>query len=83
MKKYFKKGLRIVLWIMLSLIGLVLLTVIALQIPAVQNFAKDKAVTYLEGKLKTKVVINKIKIAFPKDVTLEGVYFEDQKRIPF
>lgn len=65
---------------MLSLIGLVLLTVIALQIPAVQNFAKDKAITYLEGKLKTKVAIKKIQIAFPKDVTLEGVYFEDQKK---
>lgn len=65
---------------MLSLIGLVLLTVIALQIPAVQNFAKDKAVTYLEGKLKTKVAIKSIQIAFPKDVTLEGVYFEDQKK---
>lgn len=65
---------------MLSLIGLVLLLVIALQIPAVQNYAKDKAVTYLEGKLKTKVSVEKLSIAFPKDVTLEGVYFEDQKK---
>ena len=80
MKKYFTKGLRILLWVMLSLIGLVLLIVIALQFPAVQNFAKNKAVNYLEGKIKTKVVVDKIKIGFPKDVILEGVYFEDQKR---
>jgi hypothetical protein len=60
--------------------GLVLLLVIALQIPAVQRYSKDKAVTYLEGKLKTKVSIDKVRIAFPKDITLEGVYFEDQKR---
>ncbi|MCF6132292.1 translocation/assembly module TamB domain-containing protein [Flavobacterium wongokense] len=65
---------------MLSLIGLVLLAVIALQIPAVQNYAKGKAVAYLEDKLKTKVVVNKLQIAFPKDVTLQGVYFEDQKK---
>ncbi|MGV3696437.1 translocation/assembly module TamB domain-containing protein [Flavobacterium sp.] len=80
MKKYFRKALRIVLWIMLSLIGLVLLLVLAFQIPAVQNFAKDKAVTYLQGKIKTKVVVDKIRIGFPKDVTLEGVYFEDQNK---
>lgn len=80
MKKYFTKGLRIVLWIMLSIIGLVLVLVIALQIPAVQNYAKDKAVAYLEGKIKTKVSIDKVKIGFPKDVVLEGVYFQDQKK---
>ncbi|MEO5776045.1 MAG: translocation/assembly module TamB domain-containing protein [Flavobacterium sp.] len=80
MKKYFTKGLRIILWIMLSLIGLFLLLVIALQIPAVQQFAKDKVVTYLENKIKTKVVINKVKIGFPKDLVLEGVYFQDKKK---
>ncbi|MGC4039581.1 MAG: translocation/assembly module TamB domain-containing protein [Flavobacterium sp.] len=80
MKKYFKKGLRIILWIMLSFIGLVLLLIIALQVPAVQNYAKDKAVAYLERKIKTKVAIKKLQIGFPKDVILEGVYFEDQKK---
>lgn len=80
MKKYFKKGLRIILWIILSLIGLFLLLVIALQIPAVQRYSKDKAVAYLQDKLKTKVSINKVQIGFPKDVILEGVYFEDQKK---
>jgi hypothetical protein len=80
LKKYFKKGLRIVLWIMLSIIGLLLLLIIALQIPAVQRYSKNKAVTYLQEKLKTKVKIDKVKIGFPKDVILEGVYFEDQKK---
>jgi hypothetical protein len=80
LKKYFTKGLRIVLWIILSIIGLFLLLIIALQIPAVQRYAKDKAVSYLEDKLKTKVTIDKVKIGFPKDVILEGVYFQDQKK---
>ena len=79
MKKYFIRGSKVVLWILLSLIGLILLLIIALQIPAVQRFSKNKAVTYLEGKLKTKVVVNKIQIGFPNDVILEGVYFEDQE----
>jgi hypothetical protein len=65
---------------MLSLMGLVLLTVIALQIPAVQRYSKNKAVDYLENKLKTKVSVDKVQIGFPKDVILQGVYFEDQKK---
>ncbi|WP_396157511.1 translocation/assembly module TamB domain-containing protein [Flavobacterium sp.] len=80
MKKYFIRGTKVILWILLSLIGILLLFVVAVQIPAVQQFSKDKAVTYLEGKLKTKVVVNKIKIGFPNDVILEGVYFEDQEK---
>ena len=57
-----------------------LLLVLAIQIPSVQNYVKDKTVTYLEGKIKTKVVIEKFRIGFPEKVVLEGVYFEDQKK---
>lgn len=63
-----------------SIIGLFLLLVIALQIPAVQNFAKNKAVTYLEGKIHTKVSIGSIELGLPKKVILEDVYFEDQQK---
>ena len=80
MKIYYKRGLKIILWIIGSIFGLFLLLVIALQIPAVQQFSKNKAVAYLEGKIKTKVSINRIQIGFPKDVVLEDVYFEDQKK---
>jgi lipopolysaccharide export system protein LptA len=83
-KKSFKnisiKILKILLWIIGSVIGLFLLLVIALQIPAVQNFAKDKAVTFLENKIKTKVEIGKITIGLPKKIILEDVYFEDQQQ---
>lgn len=44
-----------------------------------QNFAKDKAVSFLQNKIKTKVQINRLSIEFPKMVVLEGVYFADQK----
>ncbi|MFT6749252.1 MAG: hypothetical protein ACJAQ1_001187, partial [Flavobacterium sp.] len=80
MKKYLFKALKIFLWIVGILLGLFLLIVIALQIPAVQNFAKNKAVTYLEDKIKTKVEIGKIEIGLPKKIILENVYFEDQNK---
>ena len=79
-KKILKKTLKIFLWIIGSVIGLFLLLVIALQIPAVQNFAKNKAVNYLEGKIHTKVEIGRIELGLPKKVILEDVYFEDQKK---
>ena len=80
MKKYLKKSLKVLLWIIGSIILLFLILVIALQVPSVQNFAKNKAVTYLEEKIKTIVKINRIEIGLPKKVILEGVYFEDQKK---
>lgn len=80
MKKYLKISLKVFLWIIGSILLLFLLLVVAIQIPSVQNYAKDKAVTYLEGKIKTKVTIKRIEIGLPKKVILEGVYFEDQKK---
>jgi hypothetical protein len=50
------------------------------QIPSIQNYTKEKLVTYIEGKIKTKVVINKVALGFPKKIILEGIYFEDQKK---
>ena len=80
LKKILKKTLKVFLWIIGSFLTLFLVLVLALQIPAVQNFAKDKAVTYLEGKINTKVAIDRIEIGLPKKVILEGFYFEDQQK---
>ena len=80
MKKYLYKVLRVLAWIIGILILLILVIFIAIQIPIVQNFAKDKAVSYLEGKVKTKVVINHFEMGFPKKFVLEGVYLENQQK---
>jgi len=37
---------------------------ILIQIPSVQNFVKDKAVTYLQNKIHTKVKIDHISLGF-------------------
>ena len=75
-----KKTLRVLLWCVISIIALLLLFVILIQVPSVQNFAKDKAVTYLQKKIKTKVSIDRIAVQFPKEIILEGFYFEDQNK---
>ena len=75
-----KKVLRVLMWIGISIVSLLLLIIVAIQIPAVQNFIKDKAITFLNEKIKTKSSIDKLYISFPKNVVLEGFYFEDQNK---
>lgn len=78
-KKYLRKSLKVLAWIVGSVIGLFLLIVLLLQIPFVQNFVKDKAVSYLEGKIGTEVRVGKIELGLPKKVILEDFYFESQQ----
>ncbi|WP_316791938.1 translocation/assembly module TamB domain-containing protein [Pedobacter frigoris] len=80
MNKYIRKSLKIILWIIASVIMLVILLALSLNIPAVQNFVKDKAIGYLKNKTNTEVSLESIKIAFPKDVVLNKFYIEDQKK---
>ena len=78
MKNKFKKVLKVFLWIIGSIFGLILLLIVSLQIPYVQNIVKDKAVTFLEGKIHTKVEVGSITIGLPKKVIITDFYFEDQ-----
>jgi hypothetical protein len=80
LERFGRIALKTILWIIASVIFLVLLVVILIQVPAVQNFAKDKAVTFLQNKIHTKVKIGHISLGLPKLLVLEDVYFEDQKR---
>ncbi|MBB3968612.1 translocation/assembly module TamB domain-containing protein [Mucilaginibacter phyllosphaerae] len=80
MERFGRIALKTILWIIASIIFLVLLVVILIQVPAVQNFAKDKAVTFLQNKIHTKVEIGHISLGLPKLLVLEDVYFEDQKK---
>ena len=68
------------MWIIVSVILLILLIVVLIQIPAVQNFVKDKAVTFLQNKIHTEVKIGHISLDLPKLVVLNDVYFADQQK---
>jgi len=72
--------LKTVLWIFASVLFLLLLVAILIQVPAVQNFVKDKAVTFIQNKIHTKVQIGHISLGIPKTLVLDDVYFEDQKK---
>ena len=80
MEQFGRIALKTILWTIGSILFLVLLLVILIQVPSVQNFVKDKAVTFLEGKIHTTVKIGHISLGLPKLIVLEDVYFEDQKK---
>ncbi|HWD89931.1 MAG TPA: translocation/assembly module TamB domain-containing protein [Mucilaginibacter sp.] len=80
MKKFGRIALKTVLWTIGSIIFLFLLIAVLIQIPAIQNYAKNKAVTFLQNKIHTKVKIGHISLSIPKAIVLDSVYFEDQKK---
>lgn len=71
---------RILLWILGSVVFLIILVLLLIQSSYVQNFAREKVVTYLEHKLKTTVEIGKLDIKFPTAISLQKVFFEDQSK---
>jgi len=80
LERFGRIALKTILWILGSILFLILLIFILIQVPAIQNFVKDKAVTFIQGKIHTKVKIGHITLGLPKLIVLEDVYFEDQKK---
>lgn len=78
--KIFKTIGKAGLWIIGSLLVLVLLLVLALQLPSVQTYLTSQAAGYLEKKIKTRVEVGGVNVAFPKKVVLSDVYIEDQQK---
>ena len=76
MKKAAKIFLKTLLWLVVSLLVIVLL----IQTPPVQNFARKKVQNFLQKKLDTRVEIGKIFIRLPSTVLIEKVYIEDKQK---
>ncbi|MDQ3394777.1 MAG: hypothetical protein M3512_11785, partial [Bacteroidota bacterium] len=68
------------MWIFISVVALLLIVVVALQIPATQNFLTQKAISFLEEKIGTRVELAEINVGFPKSIVIKGFYLEDQKQ---
>ncbi len=71
------RGLMLLLIFIITVITAILLLI---QTKRVQNYARKEIVTYLEKKLGTKVVVRDLRISFPSQIVLEGLYAEDQSK---
>jgi translocation and assembly module TamB len=77
---YLRKGLKVLAWILGSIVMLLLLVVVALQFRVTQRFITSKAVAFLSEKTGTRVELEGINVAFPKSFKLTGIYIEDQQK---
>ena len=75
----FKRILKYVLIVFVSVLLLFTILAASLQLPSVQNFVKGKLVNYLEKKVKTKVALERIFISFPNNLVMENLYLQGQK----
>ncbi|NAW51120.1 translocation/assembly module TamB [Elizabethkingia argentiflava] len=72
------KFLRLIIITLITIgIGLCLLIFI-LRLPLVQNFIKDKAIVYLEKKIKTKVSLQRVYVGFPNSLIVENLDMQDR-----
>jgi len=80
MSSLFKKILKSVIWLAISFVLLFTITILLIQIPAIQTKLTNYAISFISGKTHTKVEIKKISLSFPKSVIIKGLFLEDLKR---
>ena len=78
-KKRFKKVFKIIARIVLILLLIFILLVLFIRSPWGQNIIVNKLTNYISNKTNTEVSIDKLFITFSGDISLEGLYLEDQK----
>lgn len=72
--------MKVLGWITLSLLALLIVTLLLIRLPGVQQKITQRAVTFLKNKIGTEVRLERAFVSFPKQIVLEGLYIEDQSR---
>ncbi|WP_278552061.1 translocation/assembly module TamB domain-containing protein [Elizabethkingia bruuniana] len=73
-----KKLLKRTIITIISIVVFFSLLILSLRLPVVQNFIKDRLVVYLEKKIKTKVSLEKVYVAFPSNLELRNLYLKGE-----
>ena len=73
-KRKLSKWIKIPLWIIGALLFIVILIPILLYIPPVQTFVKDVAANIVEKSTGMKIQIDRFRLKWPVDVSLDGVH---------
>lgn len=76
----FKKILKIISVVTLSILAFIMLIGILVHLPSVQNYAIHKATSFISDKTGTKVTVQSFSLFFFDTIELEGVYLEDVKK---
>ncbi|MBS1622546.1 MAG: translocation/assembly module TamB domain-containing protein [Bacteroidetes bacterium] len=77
------KVVRITLKVLGGVVGalliLLLVFILLIRLPSVQNFITHKATAYISSKTHTRISLRRLYIGFPKSVVIEQLYAEDAK----
>jgi len=79
-KRVIKKTGKILLYILGSVFILLCLFFLFINLPLGKRIVKNQVKSYLQDKLKTKVVIGSIDYRLPEWIEINNVYIEDQKK---
>ena len=79
-KTYIRRIIKTVLWIFVGILGLIILTVAALQFHAVQRYIVQKAVSSISEKTHTRIEIGSVEIAFTHSIVLQNIFIESRQR---
>ena len=78
--KYFRRSIKVVLWMFAGTLALLVLAVALLQVPGVQRYIARKVVASITEKTHTRIEVGSIDIAFTHFVALHDVFVEGPKR---
>jgi translocation and assembly module TamB len=69
-----------VIWTALILLFLLVLVIVLIQIPSIQNKIVHAATSFVSSKTNTRVEIEHISISFPGTIVIQGLFVEDQQQ---
>jgi translocation and assembly module TamB len=78
--KYVRRIIKTVLWIFVGILGLIILTVAALQFHAVQRYIVQKAVASISEKTHTRIEVGSVNILITNSIVLHDIFIESLQR---
>lgn len=79
-KTILSKTARVAGWTFFGLFVVLITAILLVRVPSVQNRIAQKAISWLEEKIKTRVELERIVINFPKTIVIEGLFLQDQQQ---
>ncbi|MBL6445110.1 translocation/assembly module TamB domain-containing protein [Fulvivirga sp. 29W222] len=78
-KSILLRVLKIMGWFLSGTVLLLVLLILSLRLPVVQQFVTTKAVNFFKNKTGAEASIGSLYIDFPTDIVIEDIYVEDQQ----
>ena len=79
-RSVFYRVVRVTVKIIFTVFALLIVLVLLIQVPYVQDIIRGRAEKYLSRKLNTRVAIGRLYVRFPETVLLSNIYLEDRQK---